>query len=140
MRVLALDPGGTTGWAFADTDTGFVEFGEVGNGLFGIMPLVIMSHDLDNLVVESFTITAHTAKIARSNDALYIIGTTWWHCKQNDIAFTLQKPADRKFATPEKFKRLGWNPTGDHATQAAKHLLLFLFRQGLIEPEALVSN
>lgn len=135
MFVLALDPGGTTGWAV--WEDGHFRCGEVGDGLFGVMPLVIM-RDIDEIVMESFVISANTAKLSQSHDALHIIGAVKWHAFKNRIPVFMQKPSDRKFATSAKFKALGWNPVGDHATSASQHLLLHLYRERIITAEQLV--
>lgn len=92
----------------------------------GMAERLIASGEVSDVVCESFTIAAHTAKKTRQYWSLESIGAIRWACMKAGVSFTLQSPADAKgFATDAKLKALGWyTPTKDgHANDAARHLL-----------------
>lgn len=146
MRVLAIDPGGTSGFALYQTvpakhfESWAVE---------GQMPAVErarmeMSKRVDILVVEEFKITAATGRKTRggSNTAIEIIGALRWIAHARNIPFVIQTPSDAlSFMTDAKLKRLGlYTPGPDHARDATRHLVLYLVREGLLTPERLLPS
>lgn len=135
MRMVAVDPGKTTGFAFYDDEPDRVApqqeplnkaldiiWSELGN--------------LDRIVVERFTVTERTIKLARDNTALYGVGTLSWFAWHADVQFVLQQPADAKrLITDVRLRRLGWyrSTVGGHANDAARHLAYNLARSGLLD-------
>lgn len=133
MRIIAVDPGGTTGWAEWEAGK-LTAFGQGED--WQATTTFLLSREPDILVVESFHITTETAKKARSYDALYMIGALGYEASLRGIRMAMQAPSMRMFATPKKLEAMGWKPRGDHAIQATRHLLTFLFDDHIIGPEA----
>ena len=127
--VVAVDPGGTTGVAVWSRDAVLV-YAQCDDWQQAV-DYVLATHP-DVIVCESFHITTQTAKKSRSYDALYMIGALLYECNKRGVPLTLQAPSERQFATPKKLAAIGWQPRGDHATQAARHLLTYLFKTGEI--------
>lgn len=135
MRVLAIDPGGTTGMAaYTPGDFGF-ESWEIPGGLEGFaqwwlrgrQPGVVDSYDF--VVIEKFTIMASTLKKTRQYDALEIIGLVKATSHVSGPPCLLQTPAQAKsFATDDKLKALKWfdSSPGGHKNDATRHLVTCL--------------
>lgn len=160
MRALAVDPGGTTGFAVWERSEDAEPNGESFRSwmIEGQLPAVNSAWgeatktdpdeglvaDLDVIVCESFTISTATAKKTRggSNAALEIIGALRWQASMIQVPFVLQAPSDASaFCSNEKLKRLGWyTPGPDHARSAARHLVLYLVRGGYIAAERLLPS
>jgi hypothetical protein len=147
VKVLAVDPGGTTGLAlWVDTKnpetfrawevTGQMEAIEV-------VRAGIVEYGVRAVVCESFRISAGTLKKTQEGSlmAIEIIGALRWICHQEEIPFILQAPAEAAaFVTPNKLKLLGWWTRGsDHARSATKHLVLYLVSQRLIDPHRVIG-
>lgn len=148
MRVLAVDPGGTTGWVIwcdGARIAGQDEFG----GFVNLVDNLLMAGDnrdadrLDAIVAEKFTINAQTVRNSQQTTALEVIGYLRAMAHLEGIPFSLQTPADAK-----RFTQLGTNSHGrldalgwtlrplakhDHANDAQRHLLLYLVKNKLIE-------
>jgi len=128
--ILAIDPGGTTGWArmYSGRD-GIVDVGQVEgrHGFYTWHAAGPRSSD-ERIVVEKFTITPATAKMSAQYDALYIIGylEAWAHLVGR--SFTLQTPSEAKgIGTDDALKALGWwRPGLPHGMDAARHLFRYL--------------
>lgn len=134
VRVLAVDPGGTTGIAFYDSD--------------GLFPFSSSQHEgyedaveelssyfrggcPDALVCEGFTVRNNTHKLDAGAFSLTtdLIGACRLLAMREGIMFVRQAPAQAKgFATDDKLRTLGWyNPSkGGHQNDAARHLLTYL--------------
>lgn len=145
MRVISVDPGKSTGWAFwnglefksgqvADGYQGFWEWWDTGD--FWIPRRV---------VCESFIISAATIRKTVNYDALSIIGGLQYQDCQRHIDLVLQPPAIQaqlKGGANAVLKEVGWFRTGkqigfpdaNDANSAARHLYHFML---LNDPEAL---
>lgn len=143
-KVLAVDPGKTTGWALAEFDTQATPV----SGQDDAMPFLELAEAWAErngpgltLVVEKFTITAATLKKTRETDALDVIGALRWFSHRYNCPMVLQTPAEAKsFATDGRLRAVGlWVPGQDHARDACRHLLLHAVRNGLIRPEDVVD-
>lgn len=144
MRVFAVDPGGTSGWAcWRD--------GEVTSGQLEFDPFVDMFEQglqhgwcINVIVAERFTISARTVKLSQQTTALEVIGYLRAMAHLEGIPFVLQTPADAKRFTQvdndahARLDMLGWTQRPlakhDHANDALRHLLLYLVKNRLIEP------
>lgn len=136
MRVLAIDPGGTTGWAeYAAGWPDPVEAGQLAGGLHGVQELMIRLPRLDVLVIERYTISVRTAKFSRQSDALKITGLLEFHAAAQGVPVVFQPPGEAmRLFTDKRLKEFGWWPTGqDHARDALRHLGLYLAKQGEIK-------
>lgn len=144
--VLAVDPGGTSGWAMATLDgaAGTVRqtliFGEHGpSEMADWMRTFCLNARRPNtehraLVMERFTITAQTGKKTSQPDALELIGLGRYLAEWSGVEFDVsQAPGDAKaFATNDALRRWGvWVPRLEHARDAVRHLCLYAAKQGL---------
>lgn len=142
MRVLAVDPGKTTGWCLWDKDTGDLKFGEEQQFEFcSRAEALIADKSLDAVVCEAFIITVATAKKTQAPWSLEIIGLLRYLCEKYEVPFILQTPSDAKrFSTNEKLKSIGWYVRGQgHATDSHRHLLLWAVKNGYISAHAVVG-
>lgn len=134
MRILAVDPGGTTGVAFKDfccepfdqapgtwMPVGFARAASV-------LRERIENDKVDLVVCERFTIGSRTVgKSTRgSNEAIELIGVARYLASQANIPFQEQAPVDAKNFVPDsRLKHIGWYKAGpDHQRDAMRHLLL----------------
>lgn len=147
MRIIAVDPGSTTGYAIHDSK--YHRF--MSEQAPAYLALTRVKHALDHdipqtdlVVCESFHISAQTLKKTRagSMDAIETIGALRYICRTRGIPFETQTPAERAFATNARLKQLGWrNPTpGGHADDAARHLLVACIREELIDPSIFLED
>ena len=70
--ILAVDPGGTTGWML--WDSGLLDWGEDGREEFYATLGGLVDFELDAIVCERYTISSNTLKKTRQHDALELIG------------------------------------------------------------------
>ncbi len=146
MRVIAVDPGETTGVAQFD-DLAGVETVDAWH-VEGQMDAVEFVRDrmgwgpLNVLVVEEFRISSGTARKTRggSNTAIEIIGALRWIAHARGVPFVLQSPSDvMGFMTNDKLKRIGFYVPNEHARDAVRHLAYYLVQIGNIPREALLA-
>jgi hypothetical protein len=149
MRLLAVDPGSTTGIARYTSAEGQEDFTSY---QLAAMPALDSVHMLlreeplrpDIVVCERFIVSAATLKKTQAGmyDALDSIGAVRYLCWYYAVPFELQAPAERKFATNARLKQLGWrNPTeGGHADDAARHLLVAAIRRELFDLSIFVKE
>jgi len=146
VKVLALDPGGTTGLAQAWWhEGGTLDF--VSWELETLEALAVLEQfvraprgEPRAVVCESWVPRPGVRSFQPA--ALESIGAARYLCWRYNVPFTLQSPAEAKrFATNDKLKVLGWrNPTkGGHADDAARHLLVTAVKQHLIDPAVFVG-
>jgi hypothetical protein len=131
MRVLAVDPGGTTGIAFYE-DGFFTSYQRdcYEDAVDSIVDCV-RPPSLDALVCEGFHIRGNTHKLDAGafSQTTDLIGACRFVASEKGIPFIRQTPAQAKgFATDDKLRTLGWyNPSkGGHQNDAARHLLVYL--------------
>ena len=147
-RVVAVDPGGTTGlasWTRYEDGREDVEGWEEmtwADTMRWVHTVMSYRVALDALVVEDFFLGNSTAKKSTKGpkQTIELIGMLRYLAFTKGVPFILQAPADsRSFSTPDKLKRLGWwEPGSDHVQSATKHLLLYLVRSHLIDAERLL--
>ncbi len=124
LRVLVIDPGGTTGlaqWEPTDSRPTFSE----STDRFGLYR-VVRAWRPSVVVCESFI--PRPGALSSQPEALRIIGYLEGWAEENGAEFVLQSPSQAKsFGTAAKLKAVGWWPKGlGHAQDAARHLLVFL--------------
>lgn len=80
------------------------------------------------LVWEDFHITVATAKKTPQPWSLHLIGLMIYYCWKHSIQFSVQSPAMKSFASPDKMHRVGFWHVGDagHANDAFKHAMIYL--------------
>lgn len=123
MRVLALDPGKTTGlveWSPKDFLITQVA------GRFDLYDYIELLPPFDIVVIENYV--PRSGALSLQYDALYITGHLEAECQRGMIPFYKQEVSAAKgWATDAKLKKLGWWVKGqDHARDALRHLMLFL--------------
>ena len=142
MRILAVDPGGTTGWILWSNENGNSVFanpcidawGECDRENFYEVLDDMSSTDLAVIVCERYTITGNTLKKSRQYDALELIGMLRHESWVRGIPFVLQAQ-NPKFSTNARLKACGLYVKGDHGRSAARQLLLYLVKND-IDPGA----
>ena len=146
MRLLAIDPGGTTGMARYDSDgkqdPPFASFELSAMEAIETVNTIVSSPDRatvpDLVICEAFIISGQTLKKTRKgpNETIETIGAVRYLCFRWDVPFKLQAPFQRDWATNARLAKMGWrNPTpGGHCDDAARHLLVAAVTYGLIDP------
>lgn len=135
-EVLAIDPGGTTG-LFVSSGTGPVEAHEYKPDDAADFIHEYVRNRGVLVVCESFV--PRPGVRTWQPDALYLIGYAMHSCRQEEVDFRLQTPAQaKKFATDAKLKHLGWWwPGHGHAMDAARHALVASIHIGTVRGEDL---
>lgn len=132
MRVLAIDPGGTTGWA--TWVGGSVHWGQIPGGIGSAREVVNLMRSIDTLVIERYTISERTTKYSRQSDALELTGAMKYVAQSGNVPVIMQQPAEAKrIFTDERLRQFGWWARGEeHARDALRHLGLYLAKQRVI--------
>jgi hypothetical protein len=131
--VLAIDPGGTTGIALFDLlAVGVAEIYEIPHADVGFLIEPMIERRRPDVVCESFIITASTASNSQAPWSLKQLGVAEYLAAKYGCLYTEQPPvAAKKFSTNEKLRKLGWYVPGHgHATDAMRHVLVYLVRNG----------
>lgn len=132
--ILAVDPGGTVGYALYPLDGGefrtdMVQAGQASVEDFLDWARSSIAEDW-TVVVEKFTITANTVKLTAggTHDTLDVIGVLRHLCRWQGAEFKLQTPGQAKnFVSDSQLKSLGlWIKSQDHARDAIRHLVFGL--------------
>ena len=140
-RIIAVDPGGTTGLAFHGFEYPPLEREqtdhlEMLSGLYELLGEHIVKDIPVTIVCEKFFITGQTSKKSRQTEALRIIGALEWMCDYSGAHFVLQPPSDAKdFASNDRIRAAGlWHVGGaGHANDAARHLLLYMVKHRMVD-------
>src|SRR5690606_20118145 len=112
--VLAADPGLTTGWAtmsiWGSWHPSQVSAGQLGADMFCDWVASLPAGGL--WVVESFTITAATARMSQQPTALEVIGVLKFLARRSGCRLEMQRPGDAKmFCTDKQLRKIGlWKP------------------------------
>jgi hypothetical protein len=150
MLIVALDPGGTTGWACCEIKEVAQSIDERGSlrvnedyvytaGQIGpeqhhkkLWDALLDWRDSTqhlHLVVESFQFRQGRQRANIVLDSLEYIGVAKLFATMNTsrVSIALQTPASAKgFVSDSKIKRLGlWRPGAPHANDATRHLLYY---------------
>lgn len=127
MKILALDPGKTTGYILYEPDTHTVlEKGEL--ELFDRVDDLISLADF--VIYESFGLFEHKAKdqIGSEFEACQVIGVIKYFLKKTGKDYVVQKPSDQIFFDDKKLAKLNMRSKSNHINSATKHLLMYLLR------------
>lgn len=91
------------------------------------------------VVCEGFVIAGPRAKA--SNMTIEMIGVLRYLCLKYGVEFVVQPPGAYRFAGAAKLKHLGWYTAGsDHARSASGHLVLYLAKNGHLDPSLLLPS
>lgn len=147
--VLAVDPGGTSGWAEANITSAddlhrTLRYGQLApSEMAHHIRVWCMGARTDirvdgqtkyELVMERFTITAQTGKKTSQPDALELIGLGRYLAEWSGVTFDVtQAPGDAKsFAHNDALRKWGvWVPAQEHARDAVRHLCLYAAKNGV---------
>lgn len=135
--VLAVDPGGLTGWAWFAPDLDPAPFSGQDPPLDFLRRAesALERNGRDVLVVcEKFTISEGTVRKSREGALLTLrtIGALEWLAHKHGAEFDLtQTPAEAKaLVTNDRLRALGWWKVGeDHSRDALRHLGLRLVKE-----------
>lgn len=141
--VFAVDPGGTTGLAYANFGTPGAEFRSYERETWEAVRCVevAISWPVSLVVAESFI--PRPGVRSWEPDAIESIGAIRYLCLRARVPFELQTPAEgKRFGTNEKLKLLGWKNAskGGHRDDAARHLLVACIRHNLLDPAQFAIN
>lgn len=138
-RIVALDPGGTTGWAMVTLDND--KEPQYNCGMFRSLQHHKELHDALGLwQTEKYTIVSESFEYRNASRAglnlssVEYIGVTRLFCQERNIPLYFQSASQGKirdkptaFIKPENLKRLDlWSTGMVHAMDAYGHLLYFL--------------
>lgn len=133
--VVWLDPGLTTGWASLYGGQSF----ESGQGSFTEVGDMLDAHGnlyQEDLAIgwEQYIVTPGGGIAGTANPPIEVIGMAkwigYWH---NATTLTPVPSSFRLPASTQMLKKLGWyRPGQEHANQAARHLLAWMFREKLL--------
>lgn len=155
MKVLSVDPGGTTGFAYWESlwpdeeDSADREVFRAWDEPDYFEAIETVRQEIlsgcDIVVCESFQISMNTLKksTAGSLATIRMMGAIEWICHCRNVPFELQSPSDaRTFDDKgDKLRLLGWWTKGsDHARSATKHLLLYLVKTKLVDPLRVIQS
>ncbi len=134
MRILGVDPGGTTGVCLYDTDAHHLERWQLLGRLNAESMIDILLKRSDVVVIEEFVITATTHKKSRQPDAMYIIGACEWLSIQHDVPFEISKLVSKKHAPDATLRALDMYKAGmKHSNDAARHIVSYMIRNDLVD-------
>lgn len=151
FRIIALDPGGTTGWAaytaermeaekgkyeyYAEKFTcGQIDAQEHHLQLYNMLGL--MQTQVYHVVTESFEYR-NRARPGLELISREYIGVTKLFCADRQVTFHKQTAAMGKgFVKDENIKKLGlWSPGFKHAMDAYRHLLYYMINDANVQKE-----
>src|SRR5690606_19133575 len=127
MRYVALDPGGTTGWAYFDEE-GWErnQFNRIAHhqALYD----ALMEANPGVLIVETFVYRKGLDDVNLMAREYIGVAKLWWQQNRTKSDIVMQTPAQAKnFITDKKLKALGLQvPGAPHANDATRHLLYYL--------------
>ena len=132
LCILGIDPGGITGlasyiggewWLLQHSPQDAINF--IRDWIAAHCPNYYTS---THVVMERFVPSAR--KLSFQPDALEIIGYTKYHCKDQEVSFSLQSPGDAKTLAPNTLlKTIGaYQAKTEHGLDAARHVVLHLHK------------
>ena len=144
QRIIGIDPGLTTGICSVGVTDGELTCIEhlqldqmdTGHYIEGVYKNWRREGDKPIIVMESFLITAATAKNSQAPWSLEVIGNVRFFCGKGGFTLKFQTPAQAKrLASDEFLKACGLYAKGlPHATDAARHVFTYLVtEEGLLQ-------
>jgi hypothetical protein len=140
MRIIGIDPGGTTGVIALDWDgqppkpsdllfSEQIGYDDVALWLHGVFG----TWTPDLIALERFFITPKTIQNTRQPEPLYVIGGVLFLGKIMSIPVKMQAASDAKTAYPNP-RIKDWPVKGPHAKDALRHALLATHASGVYIP------
>jgi hypothetical protein len=126
IKILAFDPGGTTGWAVVEYDekeSKLIEYGQITGGYKGFKDFYLNSGiDADVVVCESFTLRSGMPSV--NLEPCYVIGVLY-ALENKPVIF--YPPSYKIFCNDDALKRLEFYVKGkQHARDAIRHAVAYL--------------
>lgn len=130
MRVLSLDPGGTTGYAITTYDPTFPaeieRSGQIKNSLRGFLDFhwdVLESEQFDFIICENFEL--REGIYGADLSPVYIIGALEALYPTTQIVY--QAPYQKPLVDDDRLKKLGlYEPGKPHRNDAVRHMVIYL--------------
>ncbi len=129
LRILGIDPGGTTGLcSYVDGEWVSSQRSATEAAAYIRSWMAAQWSSTTYVVAERFVPSART--LSFQPDALEIIGYTKYLCLDEGLPFYIQTPAAAKgLATNELLKTIGaYQPKTPHGMDAARHVVLYLHK------------
>lgn len=130
-RMLAVDPGGTTGLALFeyDDDTyNVIWTKQIANKLAGFLDFhwdELEDTPIDQIVCESFDLREGVHGVDLS--AVYIIGAIEALYPRGVYDLVMQKPSQKALCSDSRLHKMGLHQTGKpHASDAVRHGIIYL--------------
>ena len=143
MRVIALDPGGSTGWAtleelVAQPNDPDLPYGGIRFecGVLGPKPhhselREMLENFVPNVVISESFMYRNTSRTGLVLDSVEYIGILKLFCHNSGARYVEQSPAQAKgFVKDTTLKKIGWYSTVTHSRDAARHLMYYLVNSG----------
>lgn len=134
--AIAVDPGNMTGWSVwsgSGWDPRDVRSGQMPADQFvDWVADEAIEWSTPTLFVESFTVTAQTARMSPQPVPIEVIGVLKFLARRSGARLVMQSPAAAKrFVTDSQLRKIGlWQPGKDHARDAIRHLVLGIVTHG----------
>ena len=145
--LLAIDPGKLTGMVSVDLSTNQLNSSAEIDSWYSVCNTVenVLSEYPDTIVViERFTISKRTIEKTRQSEPIDIIGAVKYLCLKYQGKEPVQQTATdaKNFSTNDKLHNAGfWHKGGEgHANDAARHALLYVARNNLIDAHLLLGE
>lgn len=130
MRILSLDPGGTTGYTITtvshDTQLVVERSGQIKDSLKGFLDFhwdVLEDEDINLIVCESFTL--REGVYGADLSPVYIIGAL--EALYPEIEIVYQEPKLKPLCDDDRLKKLGLHEPGkQHRNDAMRHAVIYL--------------
>lgn len=124
MRVIAIDPGGTTGWCLVD-DNRVSSTGQLSGAHYAELYNLLGILEPSIVVCERFV---HRSTFGVDQVALEYIGVIKLFCQARELDLRMHTAAMAKqFWTDPKVKKIGlWKANQRHAVDAIRHALTYI--------------
>lgn len=127
-KVLAVDPGGTTGYAIFYVNGDVIKMIDCGQikGYSGLDRFVSIARP-SVLVIEEFRVRINAAVIGATLETIEVVGVAKYLAGLYEAMVVLQQPSQKTFFNDERLKALGLYQVGQqHARDAIRHALYYL--------------
>jgi hypothetical protein len=139
--VLAVDPGGTTGWAVwgsgAIEQQGQSDYDAFCTLVDGLFARCIDEGRPTHIIVEAYDITGETLRKSRQYEALYLIGVLKYIAHREGVELIISQRSNKAFSTDDRLDAAHWlsRPKHElrHQNDAKRHLLTWLVRTKRME-------
>lgn len=127
MRIIALDPGGTTGWCLVNAKGLIIDYGQLVDEHHAKLYDLLTNEHPDTVICERFM---HRQTLGVDQTALEYIGVAKLWCEIEQVPLVMQTAAQAKgFWTDTKLKDINlYKANKRHAMDAIRHALVYLMK------------